>query len=404
MKLRTLCAAATLIALPAVVMAQPIKGPYVSLGGGLNLEDQTTTTFSFEQFNVAPPSPWANVGLPGPFAINLKRGYAFSGAVGYGLGNGIRFELEGSYRSNPLNNSSALGRLLIYNGNDQKTSAILSINYDVDIGLPIFPYVGAGAGVAWNTWSHVTRTGNQNVFTFGAPGNLGQVTETGMTGVNAINGTQAVLALQFTAGASYPIPSVPGLSLTLDYKYFAMPNYRSFPDVLTFSCPQGGCNTVGLARLPASGPGYGTYGAEYNHSIMIGIRYAFGGRTEKPAPAVPVPVVVAAEARTYLVFFDWDKATLTDRARQIVADAAKNSAKVQVTRIEVNGNADTSGAPAYNNGLAMRRAQSVAAELVKDGVKKEQIAIKSFGDTHLLVPTGPGVREPQNRRVEIVLK
>jgi OOP family OmpA-OmpF porin len=105
-----------------------------------------------------------------------------------------------------------------------------------------------------------------------------------------------------------------------------------------------------------------------------------------------------------LVFFDWDKSILTDRARSIVADAAQTSAKVQTTRIEVNGNADTSGTPAYNQGLAMRRAQSVAAELVKNGVKKEQIAILSFGDTHLLVPTGPGVREPQNRRVEIILK
>jgi OOP family OmpA-OmpF porin len=30
--------------------------------------------------------------------------------------------------------------------------------------------------------------------------------------------------------------------------------------------------------------------------------------------------------------------------------------------------------------------------------------LQAFGDTRPLVPTGPGVREPQNRRVEIVLK
>ncbi|MSO90914.1 MAG: flagellar motor protein MotB, partial [Acetobacteraceae bacterium] len=53
---------------------------------------------------------------------------------------------------------------------------------------------------------------------------------------------------------------------------------------------------------------------------------------------------------------------------------------------------------------SMRRAQTVAAELVRNGVAKGEIAIKAFGDTVLLVPTGPGVREPQNRRVEIIIR
>jgi outer membrane protein OmpA-like peptidoglycan-associated protein len=40
---------------------------------------------------------------------------------------------------------------------------------------------------------------------------------------------------------------------------------------------------------------------------------------------------------------------------------------------------------------------------VADGVPASEISIHAYGETHLLVPTGPGVREPQNRRVEIVL-
>ena len=267
--------AAVGLAISAGAMAQPLKGPYISIGGGANIEDESATAFSQENFAGA-PAPWTNIGLPGPFPINSKHGYGFSGAIGYGLGNGLRLELEGSYRSNPLNTSSALGRLLTYSGNDQKTGILLNVNYDMDVGLPVFPYLGLGAGVAINTWSNVVRTGNRNVFTFGAPGNIGNATETGMTGANVINGSQPVLALQFIAGLSYPIASVPGLSLTADYKYFAMPNKRSFADVLTLSCPQGGCNTVGL-RTPGVGPGYGTYSAEYNHSLMVGARYAFNG-------------------------------------------------------------------------------------------------------------------------------
>ena len=91
------------------------------------------------------------------------------------------------------------------------------------------------------------------------------------------------------------------------------------------------------------------------------------------------------------MFFDWDRATLTDRARGIIKEAADNSTRVQYTRLEVNGYTDTSGTP-------------VAAELVRNGVPQNAITAQGFGDTQLLVPTGPGVREPQNRRVEIIIR
>ncbi len=104
------------------------------------------------------------------------------------------------------------------------------------------------------------------------------------------------------------------------------------------------------------------------------------------------------------MFFDWDRADLTDRARQIVRQAAENSTRVQYTRIEVNGYTDTSGTPEYNQRLSVRRAQAISAELIRDGVPREAIAVQGFGETHLLVPTKAGVREPQNRRVEIILR
>ena len=112
----------------------------------------------------------------------------------------------------------------------------------------------------------------------------------------------------------------------------------------------------------------------------------------------------APAGKSFLVFFDWDKSTLTDRARGIIREAATTSKTTQHTRLEVNGYADTSGNAKYNQGISLRRAQTVAAELVRNGVAKGEIAIKAFGDTVLLVPTGPGVREPQNRRVEIIIR
>ncbi len=133
-------------------------------------------------------------------------------------------------------------------------------------------------------------------------------------------------------------------------------------------------------------------------------------RAQTPPPATTsAPAPAPAPARTYLVFFDWDRSVLTPRARQIVAEAAANSRAGNATRIEVDGYADTSHAlPGergrdYNLRLSMRRADAVRAELVRDGVPGGTIAVHGFGDTHLLVATGPNVREPQNRRVEILL-
>ena len=111
--------------------------------------------------------------------------------------------------------------------------------------------------------------------------------------------------------------------------------------------------------------------------------------------------MVQTVARTYLVFFDWNRADLTDRARQILADAASARTTLGSTRIEIGGHADRSGSDAYNQALSMRRADAVAAELTRNGVPRADMVIQAFGETRPLVPTADGVREPQNRRVNI---
>ncbi|MFM7609129.1 MAG: OmpA family protein, partial [Alphaproteobacteria bacterium] len=57
-----------------------------------------------------------------------------------------------------------------------------------------------------------------------------------------------------------------------------------------------------------------------------------------------------------------------------------------------------------NMGLSQRRANAVAAELVRRGVLRNEIVTRGFGEENNLVPTADGVREPQNRRVEIIRK
>jgi outer membrane protein OmpA-like peptidoglycan-associated protein len=102
------------------------------------------------------------------------------------------------------------------------------------------------------------------------------------------------------------------------------------------------------------------------------------------------------------VFFDFDKSDLTPEAVKVVSEAATNAGLAKVTEISVTGHTDTVGSDAYNMRLSRRRAESVAAELEKDGIPASEIAIFAKGKRDLLVPTKDGVKEPRNRRVQIV--
>jgi iron complex outermembrane receptor protein len=143
-------------------------------------------------------------------------------------------------------------------------------------------------------------------------------------------------------------------------------------------------------------------------SAQVTLKAHFGfAHDDMPTPAayVPPPVVApkpASTARSYQVFFDFNKSDLTPQAVTIVDTAAKNAGPAKVTEIEVTGHTDTVGSDAYNLRLSRRRAESVAAELEKQGIPSSEIAIFAKGKKDLLVPTADGVKEPQNRRVQIV--
>ncbi len=155
---------------------------------------------------------------------------------------------------------------------------------------------------------------------------------------------------------------------------------------------------------------YGTYATSEQfippRQFLGMVSYSFGGPSSEPesppAAYVPPPAVVPSAPRSYLVFFDFNKSDLTPQAVEIVDTAAKNAGPAKVTQLTVTGHTDTVGSDAYNMRLSRRRAESVAARLEKDGIPSSEIEIVAKGKRDLLVPTGDGVREPQNRRVQIV--
>ncbi len=358
-----------LAATPAA-RAQPVSGPYVSLGGGVNLLQDETLRL--------------NPAFPGGKLRFDDDGAAGIGAVGYGFGNGFRVEVEGDWRYNGLRQFLGTPFPTRSGGEQQNYGGMVNALFDMDVGSPyVYPYFGAGAGYSFSRWDHIQSAGSNTAFDFTADGTTGH------------------FAYQGIFGLSFPVSFLPGLSLTAEYRFFAVTENGQFNGQEIGDRGPFGPRPVRLSR------GNADITSDFNHTATIGLRYAlFTPAHPAPVQAAPPPAAAPAPepARTYLVFFDWDRADLTARARQIVAEAAQASTHVQTTRIEVNGYTDLSGTAAYNQRLSVRRAQSVEAELVRDGVGRGEISIHGYGESSPLVQTAKGVREPQNRRVEIILK
>ncbi|WP_156502159.1 OmpA family protein, partial [Erythrobacter sp. HI0063] len=103
----------------------------------------------------------------------------------------------------------------------------------------------------------------------------------------------------------------------------------------------------------------------------------------------------------YIVFFNWDKSDITPEAASILDNAVSAYANCGMASVMLAGYTDTSGSAQYNVGLSERRNASVRDYLTARGVPGGRITSEGFGETNLRVPTADGVRELQNRRVEI---
>jgi OmpA-OmpF porin, OOP family len=266
--------------------------------------------------------------------------------LGYDWGS-FRADAEVSLRTNDVKEAKFGGQTFAENGHLRTIGIMANGYYDFDFGSPFVPYIGAGVGVAMLN-SELKNNGN------------------------TFNDFNTQFAYQGIAGVSYNF--APNIAANLEYRYFG----NTEP---TFS-------DQGLKLK---------YDSSNNHTILLGVRYTFA-----PAPA-PVDEVIQTQARSYLVFFDFDSSRLTPEAKQIVASAAADALQGKTTRIDVTGHTDRSGSDRYNQALSVRRAESVRRELVADGVADSLIVTRGVGEADPLVPTADGVREPQNRRVEIVL-
>lgn len=116
------------------------------------------------------------------------------------------------------------------------------------------------------------------------------------------------------------------------------------------------------------------------------------------APAAPPPEPLPASG---VLYFDFDKADLNSEASATLASMIENIKDRELGGITVAGHADRAGPPDYNMKLSQRRANTVAAELIKSGIPARIVTTEAYGETQPAVETPDGVPEQANRRVVV---
>jgi outer membrane protein OmpA-like peptidoglycan-associated protein len=334
-------AAAAAAAVPVAAQAGD-AGWYVGAGGGVNwLEDSDVAGTSVE-FDLG----W----------LGLIRG-------GYDYGNGWRTELELGYRDNEVDSIDGVSG---GSGDVTQWDAMINVLYEFETGTMFRPYLGVGLGGADVTMDVAFPGGT-------------------------LDEGDVVFAYQAIAGLGY--------NITPEIQLFAEGRF------------------LGTDEPDFDSPATGQVEADiWNYSALVGLTYKW--LKPKPAPeppppeikrmteeAPPAPAPVAEEIpRNFIIFFDWDRDNITPEAMAILEEAAEYAKTEGVARVVLTGHADLSGPTDYNQGLSLRRANNARNAMVDLGIPADQIAVFAKGETDPLVPTADGVREPQNRRVEIVLE
>jgi outer membrane protein OmpA-like peptidoglycan-associated protein len=109
-------------------------------------------------------------------------------------------------------------------------------------------------------------------------------------------------------------------------------------------------------------------------------------------------------AEHFTLYFQFESDELTPESRALFAVILESATRRPVPEVAVIGHTDTTGTPAGNFELGLKRAQTVRSLLVAQGLDPALIEVTSHGEGDLLVQTADQVLEPRNRRVEITIR
>jgi outer membrane protein OmpA-like peptidoglycan-associated protein len=313
--------------------------------------------------------------------------------------------------------------------------------YDFNLGF----MNGVGTALFGGEFGHIVQKTDVSILGYyDGPTNIGSVRESTFTGAGPTIGFKGQIPLTGDIHQGFGITGegMGGVLVGhLDSQSYGYNDYGTYYNryiaktqiagtvqgqlALTYTAPVGAASTLQIAlgyqilyldgvRDSANGGSYegASYGSQKDsllyHGPFARLTYNWGVPAAPPPPppaAAPAaaPVPPPHQEHKFIVFFDFDKSTLTPDGKKIVETTAATFKATGAAHLDLTGYTDLSGTQAYNLKLSERRAETVRNYLVQLGVPASDIGVYWRGKENPRVPTPDGVREPQNRRVEIIM-
>ncbi|MGF1771142.1 OmpA family protein [Vibrio wakamikoensis] len=100
--------------------------------------------------------------------------------------------------------------------------------------------------------------------------------------------------------------------------------------------------------------------------------------------------------------FDFDKYAITPMAKRAI-DTLSTQQVLSDKTLSIEGHTDSVGSQGYNQELGLKRALSVYDLLTEIGVDKNNITVRTYGETQPLVPNDSSQNRSLNRRSEVYI-
>jgi OOP family OmpA-OmpF porin len=143
---------------------------------------------------------------------------------------------------------------------------------------------------------------------------------------------------------------------------------------------------------------------EHNHTVTLGLRYGYDDPPPPPSPPTPPVTPPPPAPKQFIIFFGFNKCNITAEADAVLSEAAAAAKSTGAAAVRIVGHTDTVGSNKYNQKLSECRANAAKSNLVGKGVPEGAISASGKGESELMVQTGDGVKEPQNRRATVDLQ
>jgi OmpA-OmpF porin, OOP family len=282
--------------------------------------------------------------LPGA-SFEFENRWGALGTIGHAFDRNWRLEAEFGYRNNDL---GQVNNVNVIDGDLTNWTAMANVIYDAPIAERWLVNLGVGAGV------------DKVRFDREIPG---------------LSDADAVLAAQGIAGITYRLGNHWDLALTYRYLWADDPTLFAINQDMEVT----------------------------KHTVSLGFRYGYDEPPAPPPPAAPAAPPPPPAPKQFIIFFGFNKCNITAEADAVLSEAASAAKSTGAAAVQIVGHTDTVGSAAYNQKLSECRAGAAKANLVGKGIDDGAIATSGKGESELMVQTGDGVKEPQNRRATIDL-